>query len=298
MRKYILLFASLVLVVALASCSNNSNPKQKKTTKDDEMKVGEMMQEDKEHVWFVTRDDEELTKDSQVDRYIVTKNGKMKVYVAERVPAQTLGDLLNKDEKSLIKDIKKQDEWFFKFDKSEIVAKTNADIKNAKDLQKKGYDEYSPSKESHGGTDYAVIKKERENQSPEESLKELEKYKQDIENLSYKEPKSKKVDLKSIGSGELELSIARNYGYPKIIGTGSDVDNIKKLTFTNTLSPKSINNKNIAGLNNYDESQESEEGTSPYLVTIVDNKIKKVLIDKPTDPAIKDNQEYKHKKSS
>lgn len=298
MKKYILLLASLILMIALASCSNNDNPKQKKTTKNDEMKVGEMMQEDKEHVWFVTRDDEELTKDSKVDRYIVTKNGKMKIYIAERVPAQTLGALLKKDEKTLIKDIKKQDEWFFKFDKSEIVAKTNADIKNAKDLQKKGYDEYSPSKESHGGTDYAVIKKEREDQSPEESLKELEKYKQDIEKLSYKAPKSRKIDLKSIGSGELQLSIDRNYGYPKIIGTGSDVDNIKKLSFTNTLNPKSINNKTVAGLNNYDENQESDEGTSPYLVTIVDNKVKKVLLDKPTDPAIKDNQEFKHKKGS
>lgn len=298
MKKYILLIASLVLMIVLASCSNNNNPKQKKTTKSDEMKVGEMMQEDKEHVWFVTRDDAPLTSNSKIDRFIVTKNGKMKVYMAENIPAPTLKNILKKDEKSLIKDIKKQDKWFFEFDKSEIIAKTNADIKNAQDLAKKGYDNYSPSKESHGGTDYAVIKKERENQSPEESLKKLKKYKQDIENLSYEPPKAKKVDLKSIGSGELEISIARNYGYPKIIGSGSDVDNTKTLSFTNTLNPKNINGKKLAGLNNYDEDQESSEGASPYLVTVVDNKIKKVSLDKPTDPAIKDNQEFKHKKGS
>ena len=102
MRKYILLFASLVLMITLASCSK-SNPKQKKTTKDDEMKVGEMMQENKEHVWFIGREDEPLDKNTKIDRYIITKNGQMKVYVAERIPAQKLGDLLKKDEKSLIR---------------------------------------------------------------------------------------------------------------------------------------------------------------------------------------------------
>ncbi|RRJ56826.1 hypothetical protein EIM20_27800 [Pseudomonas aeruginosa] len=295
MKKYILLFASLILMITLASCSN-TNPKQKKTTKKDEMKVGEMMQEDKEHVWFIGREDEPLDSNTKIDRYIITKNGQMKVYVAERIPAQKLGDLLKKDEKSLIKDIKNQDETFFKFDVGDIVAKTNADIENAKDLKKEGYEKYNPSEDSHGGTDYAVIEKELKNQSPEESLKKLEKYKKDVDGLPYKAPKSQKVDLRSVGSGELEISIARNYGYPKIIGSGSDVDNSKTLSFTNTQNPKSIGDKKVAGLSNYDE--DSEEGTSPYLVTIVDDKIKKVSLDKPSDPAIKDNQKFKHKKGS
>lgn len=295
MRKYILLFASLILLITLASCSK-SNPKQKKTTKDDEMKVGEMMQENKEHVWFIGRDDEPLDKNTKIERYIITKNGKMKVYVAERIPAQKLGDLLKKDEKSLIKDIKNQDKSFFKFDVADIVAKTNADIENAKDLKKEGYDKYNPSEDSHGGTDYAVLEKENENQSPEESLKKLEKYKKDVDGMPYKAPKSKNVDLRSIGSGELEISIARNYGYPKIIGTGSDVDNSKSLSFTSTENPKSIAGKKVAGLSNYDE--DSEASAYPYLVTVVDDKVKKVLLDKPSDPAIKDNQKFKHKKGS
>ncbi|EIO0083450.1 hypothetical protein NZZ87_002786 [Staphylococcus pseudintermedius] len=299
MRKYLIFLTSLVLVLFLASCSNDSDHKQKQTTADDEMKVGEMMQEDKEHIWFVTRANDTLDEKTKVDRYIITKNGNMQIYVAERIPAQTLGKLLEKDKKTLIKEIKKQDKWFFKFDKSQILAKTEADIKNAKDLAEKGYDNYSPSKDSHGGTDYAVIKMERENQSPETSIKKLEQYNKDIESLSYQPPESRKVDLKSIGSGKLEISADRNFNYPKIVGTGSDIDNNSKtLVFSNTFNPKLINGISVAGLNNFDEQQESQEGTAPYLITTVDKRVKKVLIDKPTDPAIKENQEFKHKKGS
>lgn len=43
-----------------------------------------MMQENKEHVWFIGREDEPLDKNTNIDRYIITKNGQMKVYVAEK----------------------------------------------------------------------------------------------------------------------------------------------------------------------------------------------------------------------
>ncbi|HCY0820945.1 TPA: hypothetical protein O0673_002752 [Staphylococcus aureus] len=296
MKKYILLLASLVLVVALASCSNNSNPKQKKTTKDDEMKVGEMMQEDKEHVWFLMHDKktETLESESVVDEFIITKNGKMKIYQAKTIPQQNLGELLKKDEKSLIKDIKEQDKWYFKMKTAEMIGNTNADIKNAKDLIKKGYDEYSPSRDSHGGNDYAVIQKELHNKSPEESLKELEKNKNDLESRKYEAPKSQKVDLRSVGSGKLRISTDRKFNFPKAFQTNNGEYN----TFSNPVNPKEISGKKVAGLSVYDEDEGLEEGTDPFFVTTVDNKIKKVLFDKPNDPAIKDNQEYKHKKGS
>ncbi|OFU79480.1 hypothetical protein HMPREF3110_04415 [Staphylococcus sp. HMSC10C03] len=54
----------------------------------------------------------------------------------------------------------------------------------------------------------------------------------------------------------------------------------------------------FSGLNNYYENTEADEGTSPYIVTIVDDKIKKVALDKSGDPAIKDNQQFKHEKIS
>ncbi|HCZ0964261.1 hypothetical protein QWY52_14000 [Staphylococcus aureus] len=296
MKKYILLLASLVLMLALASCSNNDNPKQKKTTKDDEMKVGEMMQEDKEHVWFVLHNPktESLESQSDVDEFIITKNGKMKIYQAKTIPSQELGVLLKKDEKSLISEIKKQDEWYYKMKTSKLIGDTEADIENAKDLIKKGYDNYSPSKESHGGNDYAVIQKELHNKSPKESLTELKKNKKDLESLKYIEPKSQKVDLRSVGSNQLRISTNREFNLPKSFQTKNGEYN----TFSNTIDPIEINGKKIAGLSSVDENSDSSEATEPYLITTVNNKVKKVLLDKPTDPAIKDNQEFKHKKGS
>ncbi|HFG8920912.1 hypothetical protein [Staphylococcus epidermidis] len=295
MKKYILLFASLILMITLASCSN-TNPKQKKTTKKDEMKVGEMMQEDKEHVWFLLHNSktDSLESQSDVDEFIITKNGKMRIYQAKTIPSQELGDLLKKDEKSLISEIKKQDEWYYDMKISQLIGDTNADIQNAKDLSKKGYDKYSPSKESHGGNDYAVIQKELKNKSPEESLKELEKDKKDLENHKYKAPKSQKVDLRSVGSNQLRISTKRDFNLPKSFQTNDGEYN----TFSNTIDPIDINGKKVAGLSAIDEENDSTEPTDPYLVTVVNDKVKKVTLDKPTDPAIKDNQKFKHKKGS
>ena len=295
MRKYILLVASLILMMTLASCSN-TNPKQKKTTKKDEMKVGEMMQEDKEHVWFLLHNSktDSLESQSDVDEFIITKNGKMRIYQAKTIPSQELGDLLKKDEKSLISEIKKQDEWYYDMKISQLIGDTNADIQNAKDLSKKGYDKYSPSKESHGGNDYAVIQKELKNKSPEESLKELEKDKKDLENHKYKAPKSQKVDLRSVGSNQLRISTKRDFNLPKSFQTNDGEYN----TFSNTIDPIDINGKKVAGLSAIDEENDSTEPTDPYLVTVVNDKVKKVTLDKPTDPAIKDNQKFKHKKGS
>lgn len=294
MKKYILLFASLILMITLASCSN-TNPKQKKTTKKDEMKVGEMMQEDKEHVWFLLHNSktDSLESQSDVDEFIITKNGKMRIYQAKTIPSQELGDLLKKDEKSLISEIKKQDEWYYDMKISQLIGDTNADIQNAKDLSKKGYDKYSPSKESHGGNDYAVIQKELKNKSPEESLKELEKDKKDLENHKYKAPKSQKVDLRSVGSNQLRISTKRDFNLPKSFQTNDGEYN----TFSNTIDPIDINGKKVAGLSAIDEENDSTEPTDPYLVTVVNDKVKKVTLDKPTDPAIKNNQKFKDRKS-
>ncbi|WP_215392866.1 hypothetical protein [Staphylococcus aureus] len=255
-----------------------------------------MMQEDKEHVWFLMHDKktESLEKQSVVDKYIITKSGKMKIYHAKTIPSQELGELLKKDEKSLIEDIKKQDKWYFKMKVAEFYGNTDADIKNAKDLIKKGYDNYSPSQESHGGNDYAVIQKELQNKSPKESLKELEKIKKDLDSLEYREPKSQKVDLRSVGSGKLRISTKRDFNFPNVFKTKNGIYN----TFSYTVNPIKIDNKYVAGLSVYDPNNSSKEGTDPFLITAVDSKVKKVLIDKPTDPAIKDNQEFKHKKGS
>lgn len=104
MKKSYLLLLTLILMVVLAACGTNE--RQKKTTDKDEFKVGEAMQEDKQHIWYVSRDDttSELDKDSDVSKVIVTKNGKMRVYVHEAIPPEPLGYLVKKSDKQTIKD--------------------------------------------------------------------------------------------------------------------------------------------------------------------------------------------------
>ena len=125
-------------------------------------------------------------------------------------------------------------------------------------------------------------------------LKKLEKYKKDVDGLPYKAPKSQKVDLRSVGSSQLRISTNRDFNFPKAFQTNDGEYN----TFSNTINPIKINGKKVAGLSAIDEENDSTEPTDPYLVTVVDDKVKKVLLDKPTDPAIKDNQKFKHKKGS
>ncbi|WP_180364340.1 hypothetical protein, partial [Staphylococcus sp. HMSC072B07] len=116
-----------------------------------------------------------------------------------------------------------------------------------------------------------------------------------LDTVKYEPPKAQKVDLHIIGSGVLELSTARNYKFPKGVGSADHVDDTKEtIQFSNTYQPTEIKGKRLAGLNNYYDG----EGSAPYLVTIVDDKIKKVALDKGGNPAIKDNQKFKHKKGS
>lgn len=298
--RYLLIF-TLILTVVLASCSNKEDERQKKTTKEGEMKVGEMMQEDKERVWFVATDTKTptLEKASIINRYIITKNGKMKIYVANTPPKPNLDRMLEMNQKELIKEIKYQDRRYFKSKAAELYARTDADIDNAKDIIKVGIEDYNESRDSHGGSDYALLAHEQRGQSPEESLKKLEKYKHELDTVKYEPPKAQKVDLHTIGSGVLELSTARNYNFPKGVGSADHVDETKQtIQFSNTYQPKEIKGKRLAGLNNYYEDTKTDEGTSPYMVTIVDDKIKKVSLDKGGDPAIKDNQKFKHEKGS
>ena len=125
MKKSYLLLLTLILMVVLAACGTNE--RQKKTTDKDEFKVGEAMQEDKQHVWYVLRDSNtsELDKDSDVSKVIVTKNGKMRVYVHNAIPPEPLGHLVKKSDKQIIKDLEKEDKRTFESNKDYYIDMTN-----------------------------------------------------------------------------------------------------------------------------------------------------------------------------
>ncbi|MCH4441704.1 hypothetical protein [Staphylococcus haemolyticus] len=288
MKKSYLLLLTLILMVVLAACGTNE--RQKKTTDKDEFKVGEAMQEDKQHVWYVSRDDttSELDKDSDVSKVIVTKNGKMRVYVHEAIPPEPLGYLVKKSDKQTIKDLEKEDKRNFESSKDYYIEMTNKEIKEAKRYIKEGKEEYRPSNYKLG---YAMIEEERNGVSPQDSIKKLEDYKSKVEKTTYKKPQERDVDLRFHQNREI-ISTDRQYGFPKPLVNAEYIDDEDSIAeFNNTVQPTSINGHTVGGLSNADGNEtEDNNNQSPYLITKLDKDIKKVKLDETDDPSMKSDK--------
>lgn len=292
MKKTIALIFTLFLIIGLAACSNSNNEDNKKkeqTTDKDEMRVAELMQQDKTHIWFVVPEIKtgELEEDTAINRFIVTKNGKMKVYVAKEVPEQTMSKMLKLDNKELLKNIKEQDKDNYETTKNFAIGDTKTEIEETERYMKEGKEEYRPKM----GYGYALTREEVDNKQPEDILQKLKDYKGKLENAKYKEPKSQDVNLGYSSDSEETISIARNYSFPKTIAHGDNTDNnLEALSFNNPFQPIEISDSNIAGLS-YSDGNEDEENNdqSPYLVTKVGDEIKDVTLDDPEHPAVKEN---------
>ncbi|OEL08231.1 hypothetical protein [Staphylococcus equorum] len=292
MKKSIALIFTLFLIIGLSACSNTNNEDNKKkeqTTDKDEMRVAELMQQDKTHIWFVVPEIKtgELEEDTAINRFIVTKNGKMKVYVAKEVPEQTMSKMLKLDNKELLKNIKEQDKDNYETTKNFAIGDTKTEIEETERYMKEGKEEYRPKM----GYGYALTREEVDNKQPEDILQKLKDYKGKLENAKYKEPKSQDVNLGYSSDSEETISIARNYSFPKTIAHGDNTDNnLEALSFNNPFQPIEISDSNIAGLS-YSDGNEDEENNdqSPYLVTKVGDEIKDVTLDDPEHPAVKEN---------
>lgn len=287
-KSYLVLLLTLILMIALAAC--NTNERQKKTTDKDEFKVGEAMQEDKQHVWYVLRDSNtsELDKDSDVSKVIVTKNGKMRVYVHNAIPPEPLGHLVKKSDKQIIKDLEKEDKRTFESNKDYYIDMTNKEIKEAKRYIKEGKEKYRPSNVNLG---YAMVIEERDGVSPQDSIKKLEDYKSKLEKTTYKKPQERDVDLRFHQNREI-ISTDRQYGFPDKLAHGDDTDSDDSIAeFNNTVQPTSINGHNVGGLSNSDGTEtEDYNNQSPYLITKLDKDIKKVKLDETDDPSMKSDK--------
>lgn len=292
MKKTIALIFTLFLIIGLAACSNSNNEDNKKkeqTTDKDEMRVAELMQQDKTHIWFVVPEIKtgELEEDTAINRFLVTKNGKMKVYVAKEVPEQTMSKMLKLDNKELLKNIKEQDKDNYETTKNFAIGDTKTEIEETERYMKEGKEEYRPKM----GYGYALTREEVDNKQPEDILQKLKDYKGKLENAEYKEPKSQNVNLGYNSDSEETISIARDYNFPKTIAHGDNTDNdLEALSFNNPFQPIEISDSNIAGLS-YSDGNEDEENNdqSPYLVTKVGDEIKDVTLDDPEHPAVKEN---------
>lgn len=296
MKKSIALIFTIVLIVGLAACSNNKNDKKDKTTDDGEMKVGELMQEDKTRIWYVLSNPQtnELKEESEIDRFIVTKNGKMKVYMSGGIKLKHVAD---ENQKTLLKDLEDFDNADHLFKKEEYVSKTKNAIKgtkayinsDAEDDEKWG-EEFDG--ENNSFVQYAEAQDKENGISPKKTLKDQKEYLKKLESTEYKKPKSKEVNLHVNEDGTETINVARNYGFPKASGSvGDSTDDDSEYTFNQGYQPVPFgeNDNTFAGLS-FKEENEDFNDQSPYLITKVSQDIQTVLKDESDDPSIKGNK--------
>ncbi|MCR1798253.1 hypothetical protein NSA29_11980 [Staphylococcus warneri] len=293
MKRLLLLCLTIVLIVSLAACGLGEPERQKKTTKKGQMKIGEMMQENKRHVWFlgVHTNTEEIDGNTKISRIIVTKNGKMKVYDLQNVTKSTMNDYAKMSDDEIIKNAKKEDKKRFNFVQNKLIHLTDGEIKEAKNYIKKG-DDYEPAATMENDSvvyGYAYYQDDGK-AKPEESLKKLKKYKSDLESNKYQEPKSRKVDL-NFAENDLSMTIARQFKFPSsaVAHPPYADEDFSKLKVEQALQPKSYNGTKYAGVGE-DGDKEPEEKDFLILTTKVNDKVKNVLIDEKDDPAIKANK--------
>ncbi|MCG1060602.1 hypothetical protein K4S75_11150 [Staphylococcus epidermidis] len=297
-KKWILIALTLLLTVSLAACNATKPERQKKTTEKGQMKVGEMMQEDKQHVWFLGRynNSYKVDGDSDVYRILISKNGKLKVYYCHDITNGDMKDYAKMSDKEIIKKAKKEDKSTFDYTKKDLIKLTKGEIKETKKLIKEGSDYRPPATTRSKGVVYGYADYARGHQnSPEESLKKLKEYQKQLEDTKYEAPKSKKIDLHYDDENDLFMSVGRDYPFPKNYvahGDLTDTKGMKHILFEQALQPKKYNGQRFAGVAE-DGDKEQAEAEFLFLTTKVDDKVKNVLIDEKDDPAIKHNKPKK-----
>lgn len=295
MKKTLSLVFILAIIIGLAACSNNNEDKKKeKTTEKGEMKVAEMMQQDKQHIWYILDDTEtnELEDESKVDRIVVTKNGKMKVYKVNY--GFTITSIENdKIFDNPLENIKATDEGEFTGTKQHLVKNTKEAIKNTK-----AYINDDDDYNAVGMNGIAQTKEEDDGIPPEQTLKEQEEYLTKLKKVEYSKPKWQKVNLKVLENGNEAIEAKRDFGFPKAqSSTGDRTDDKTHFEFNHGYQPVPFGEKDsrYAGLS-FKEENEDFNDQSPYLITKIKDDITNVKMDEKDDPAIKYNKEKKDDK--
>lgn len=298
LKKLILITLTLILTLSLAACNAMKPERQKKTTEKGQMKVGEMMQEDKQHVWLLGKywNYEKIDDKDDIYRILVSKNGKLKVYECHDITDGTMADYAKMSDKEIIKKAKKEDKNTFDYIKKDLISLTKGEIKETEKLIKKGSDYRPPATTRSKGVVYGYSDYARGHQdSPEESLKKLKKYQKQLEDTEYEAPKSKKIDLHYDDENDLFMTIGRYYPFPKNYvahGDLTDTKGMEHILFEKALQPKEYNGQRFAGVAE-DGDKEQASAQFLFLTTKVDDKVKNVLIDEKDDPAIKHNKPKK-----
>lgn len=274
----------------LASCSNGVKSQESNSKY---ISMGNIFNSDNEHISYILSDDNPIEKDSTIQYYIVTKNGKAKVY--DGTEDTTLGDVSRMDEDKIKDRMRKEDKEWFNKDKKETIDYLKNGVTKVNEVKQgfKGDDDIIEDKKTYKNTKEYV---DKHGNVPQ-------KYLNKVKNSKYKEPEFNQLEtaLETDGSGNKSKKegfkfLAHgfhqgNYDAPK---DGSDKSYYMETSVTNsatyedklelteeyedTVAVTDIYDKKYAGLSYLDED---DEDTANYLVTEVGDKTKEVKFDTP-----------------
>lgn len=280
--------------ILLASCS--SEGKDSKETNSKNIKMGDIFNNENEHISYILDDDNPIEKGTVIDYYIVSKDGKAKIY--DGTGDTTLGDISKMSTKKIKDRMKKEDEEWFKKDKKETIDSLKEGTNKVSEINK-GYSGNENDPQEKSAFKYTKDYIDKHGNVPQKYLDKIKK-------INYTEPKAEpiKLALKTDGSGNSSKSETfkfKAHGFS--IGSIDEPENTeskeyyftdssvtKTASFENDLSLEKkyedtvavtdIYDKKFAGLSAIDEDDSDDVN---YLITEVGDKTKEVKLDSPKD---------------
>lgn len=297
MKKILALI--IVSVFTIAGCGKATDKK--------EVKFSEVMNDNKQTISYIVKNNSEdspgIGKDSDILKYVVSKDGKVSVYNDDNSenPSNTkLGKLLKMSDNEKMEFIKKRDKASFNKSKSELASRKMERVKEVEEGLEQEGDNDEHIEEMNGKTPKEYYAKQ---------IKTFTKEAKKINNTKYKEPTFEKLVIEATtdGSGNNTskefLNIAahdfdddsKNGIYRESKESANHKD--YGFYFTDVVSPVEIYDTKVAGINNinYVEDNSSYENNDTvdydnykYLVTEVGDKTEKFKLDQPDDKSVKE----------
>lgn len=278
--------------VLLASCSNGGSDS--KESNSSEIKMGEILKNDNEHISYILNEDNPIEKESEIDYYILTKDGKAQVF--DGTSDTTLGDVSKMKDDEIKKLMEKEDKKYFNEDKNDVIKSLEEGDKVVQEVME-GKKEINVS-EDEDALKYTKKYIDENGNVPKKSLDK-------IKDIDYSKPKPFKIDLavNTDGSGnetDDEVFKFKAHGFSESTKEASDDTSSDEYYYTNsavtrtakfmkdmklvkgsddTVAVTDIYDKKYAGLSYLDDDDESVN----YLITEVGDKAKEVELDTPDD---------------
>lgn len=300
---------AISLTILLAGCGGN------KETNEEKVKMAQVMNDGNKTIsYLVNSEDGEhnLTKNSKIDKYIISEDGKIKVY--NDTGKTKLGKISKMEDKDLEKYIKEEDKKYFEEDKKYTLEKMKEFKENKRSEvlgNKKAYEnnesEIKDEKDDEKIKDSKEYKKqiEQEMNRKEKSYHYAEKIIEDIKGAKYDTPKERDLKTEVIAnesgtkSEEERMNIVA-HKFTDVDDKGNfylsdkKAKNIKEYNsyFTDSMTTEKIFDKKYAGISNYSVSGENENVS--YLITEVGDKADGGVLDNPSDSNVKEIDEESH----